>query len=125
MLEVGSNVGWDTTGLTAIDNFGTGIAALGDLNGDGVANEIVVGDERANELGTDDGALYVMWIDPCPVLGGDPIVFDSPLDDGQNQSNPMRADRGARRRPGIDVDRPALRAGRSDRSADRPTRAAE
>ena len=53
------------------DRFGSGIAAIGDLDGNGVI-ELAVGAEFDHTVGTNRGAVHVLFLKPAvPVLQGD------------------------------------------------------
>lgn len=57
-VKIAHNLGGGPT-MTGADRFGTSVAAIGDLNGDGVT-DMVVGAERDSVAGTNRGAVYLM-----------------------------------------------------------------
>lgn len=56
--KIGHNLGGGPT-MTGADRFGTSVAAIGDLNGDGVT-DLAVGAERDSVAGANRGAVYLM-----------------------------------------------------------------
>jgi hypothetical protein len=81
----------DTAGsLTAIldddDRLGTALAAIGDLDGDGI-NDIVVGAFNDDDGGTDRGAVYVLFLNADGTVKNEQKISDtvggltSPLND--------------------------------------------
>ncbi|HEX6883695.1 MAG TPA: integrin alpha [Planctomycetota bacterium] len=64
-----SNVhGGFTAGLLSPFQFGTSVAALGDLNGDGIT-EIAVGAVKDGDVGSQRGAVYVIFLTPQGTVG--------------------------------------------------------
>ncbi|MCP3939186.1 MAG: hypothetical protein GY708_27875, partial [Actinomycetia bacterium] len=66
--KISSTTGGLTGPLNNTDRFGTSVAGIGDLDGDGIA-DIAVGAYRDDDGGTDRGAVYVLdlAVDHCAV----------------------------------------------------------
>jgi len=61
--QIGAYVGGFGEGLDAGDVFGTAVANVGDLDGDGV-DDLVVGAHRDDEGGTERGAVWILFMNP-------------------------------------------------------------
>ena len=61
--KISDTAGGFTGALNAKDHFGTSLAALGDLDGDGVT-ELAVGADRDDDGGGDRGAVWVLFLRP-------------------------------------------------------------
>jgi len=69
--KVSSTAGGFEGNLDPVDNFGDALAAIGDLDGDGVT-EIVCGAPRDDDgIGSDNGAIYVLFMEGVAALCGD------------------------------------------------------
>lgn len=74
--------------LDALDFFGSAVAALPDLNGDGVG-ELAVGASWDDDGGTDKGALWLLFLEGCQRLDFETEDdFTTPLVNGQDVSTP-------------------------------------
>ena len=65
--KISDSAGGLTVSLDDIDNFGSGLAAIGDLDGDGVVG-LVVGAQRDDDGGIDRGAYYVLDFAPLTTV---------------------------------------------------------
>ena len=65
--KIASNTGGGPT-LASTDLFGSSVATLGDLNGDGLT-DIAVGAEGDDTGGTNRGAVYVLFLKPANLAG--------------------------------------------------------
>ena len=68
-------------GLDANDNFSAGLDVLGDTNGDGVP-DLLAGARLDDDTAANTGAIYLLELDPCPEIITNPIVYESPSDNG-------------------------------------------
>ena len=66
-LEIGENTGGFNVLLDPNDNFGEGVAAISDLNGDGF-EELVVSAPGDDDGGADQGALWVLFPDASGIV---------------------------------------------------------
>lgn len=60
--KISDTAGNFTGGLTDVDEFGIDVAALGDLDGDGI-EDIVVGAHQDNDGANNAGAIYLLFLD--------------------------------------------------------------
>jgi hypothetical protein len=76
-VKVSDAVGGFEGNLAPVDNFGGSLAAIGDLDGDGTT-EIVCGAPRDDDgAGSDNGAIYVLFIEGVGALCGDADASDT------------------------------------------------
>ena len=81
-IDVGSlaaGQGFVIRGVATADQMGQGVAAIGDLNGDGI-DDFMVGSFFADANGTDSGAAYVVF----GTTAGFPLALDLTTLDGSN-----------------------------------------
>jgi hypothetical protein len=73
--KISSTEGGFTGILDDSDFFGTSVAALGDLDGDGLT-DLAVGARWDDDGGTNRGAVWVLFLDGIPTAGQCPADFD-------------------------------------------------
>lgn len=79
VLAAGASVG-------SADRFGNAIAALGDLNGDGVP-DIAVGETNGDVGGSNNGAVHILFLDSSGgITGGTPVTIAENLNGFPNSS---------------------------------------
>ncbi len=61
--QISENVGGFGTGLDFADEFGSSVAYLGDVDGDGVG-DVAVGARRDDDGATDAGAIWILFLNP-------------------------------------------------------------
>ncbi|MCP4958788.1 MAG: hypothetical protein GY925_05895, partial [Actinomycetia bacterium] len=87
--KISSTTGGFTGPLGNNDYFGSAIAGVGDVDGDGIA-DIAVGAQADDDGGTDRGAVYVLFLNTDGTVKAEQKIssttggFTGPLDDGDN-----------------------------------------
>ena len=95
-LRIGSGAGGLMGPLMGGDQFGRSMAALGDLDGDGIS-ELAVGADRDDTGGTDKGSVRVLSLDPTGMVKFESKIaegvggFPGPLLDGDHFGNALAA----------------------------------
>ena len=62
-VAISEGLGGFGTGLDAFDQFGSGVASLGDVDGDGVV-DVAVSARLDDDGATDAGAIWILFLDP-------------------------------------------------------------
>ncbi|MEM9561346.1 MAG: hypothetical protein AAGA93_01930, partial [Actinomycetota bacterium] len=73
---ISEGAGGFTTALDPEDRFGLGIAAIGDVDGNGV-RDVAVGAPRDDDGGTDRGAVYVLFLEADGTVVGEQKISDT------------------------------------------------
>jgi hypothetical protein len=84
-IEINSSTDNGPT-LSAGDSFGTGLANIGDLNGNGV-NDLVVGADRDNGDNEDVGAVHILFMDENGGLAKATETIDGTTTNGPTLGN--------------------------------------
>ncbi len=74
--EIGEGIGGFAGSLDVIDWFGSGVAMVGDLNGD-TYNDFIVCAEQDDDGGTDRGATWVLFMDASQLVGSHQKISDT------------------------------------------------
>jgi hypothetical protein len=74
-------------GFLANDQFGSSVAALGDVNGDGVT-DLAVGAPRDNDASNDSGAVWILFLNPDRTVASQQKI--SPLAGGLGSISDLR-----------------------------------
>ena len=71
--EISATAGGFTGGPFSLSGFGRSLAAIGDLNGDGVA-DLAVGEPEANEAASAPGAVWILFLDTDGTVKAEQVI---------------------------------------------------
>jgi hypothetical protein len=78
-IKIHRNSGHFPAEITKSDKFGSGVAGIGDLNGDGVS-EIAIGNRQATGINLGDGAVWIAFMQKSGVI--DSVVRITSMENG-------------------------------------------